>query len=311
MGVVLYTTVAAMAVFLYFRRTVVPYLMARGKTEPLPFVPKAASVAGKRVVVVGGTKGIGLSLAKRFSRGGASVTVVGRTDPKVEGIAFVAADLSTVKAQRALVASLEDPARINVVLFTQGIFAPHTYQDNGEGIELDLAVSSISRRVLFDGLVARGFRGRTFVMGYPGQEIKVVNWNMEDKRKPYGLMDQHFNTIVTNEALVLGARTRHPELEIYGLNPGLVATDIRGNVYSGSFKYLEPVLEALIGFLFPSSDQYASDIWHVVSAEALPKSVYAWNLWGEAVARPQSLTQQLVEDLWAKMDAVIATVPKQ
>lgn len=59
--------------------------------------PVAGSVKGKRVLVVGGTKGLGLAIAKLLlKRGAGEVTVAGRSDPKVSGILFVKADLSTV-----------------------------------------------------------------------------------------------------------------------------------------------------------------------------------------------------------------------
>lgn len=76
-------------------------------------------------------------------------------------------------------------------------------------------------------------KGRVFVMGFPGEELEVKNWNTQDPEK-YGVMEQHMNTVVANEALVVGYRARFPAVEIYGLNPGMVQTGIRSNVYTGA-----------------------------------------------------------------------------
>jgi NAD(P)-dependent dehydrogenase (short-subunit alcohol dehydrogenase family) len=44
---------------------------------------------GKRVLAVGGTAGLGLALALSLAERSASVSVVGRTDPKRASLAFI------------------------------------------------------------------------------------------------------------------------------------------------------------------------------------------------------------------------------
>jgi len=56
----------------------------------------AQDFPGKRVLVTGGTKGIGQATADRFLRGGATVIVAARSAPEEKGTAhFIQADLST------------------------------------------------------------------------------------------------------------------------------------------------------------------------------------------------------------------------
>jgi NAD(P)-dependent dehydrogenase (short-subunit alcohol dehydrogenase family) len=69
------------------------------KPEP----PESLDLSGKRVVVVGGTGGLGRALSRLMADRDAQVTVVGRTFRDVDrpGISFMKADLDLMsEAQR-------------------------------------------------------------------------------------------------------------------------------------------------------------------------------------------------------------------
>ena len=69
--------------------------------QPVPV--ESLDLTGRRVVVSGGTDGLGRAIARLAASRGAEVTVVGRTfrDEGVKGLQFVKADLSSMKeAQR-------------------------------------------------------------------------------------------------------------------------------------------------------------------------------------------------------------------
>lgn len=99
---------------------------------------------------------------------------------------------------------------------------------------------------------------RVFVMGFPGTNHAG---DVEDagSEKRYRAMDAHMNTVAGNEALVLDAARRHPNLNAYGLNPGLVRTEIRSN-FLGKGSVRHRIVEALIGLLAPSAQTYARRI---------------------------------------------------
>src|SRR4051794_12519964 len=67
---------------------------------------------------------------------------------------------------------------------------------------------------------------RVFIMGYPGtgQAGTPDDLNAE---KSYSAFPVHMNTVAGNEVLVLDAATRHPSASVFGLNPGLIKTNIR------------------------------------------------------------------------------------
>ena len=66
------------------------------KADPTEF-------AGKRVLVTGGTKGLGRATVERFLAGGARLVTAARAikDP-IEGVGYVQADLTTAEGGEAL-----------------------------------------------------------------------------------------------------------------------------------------------------------------------------------------------------------------
>lgn len=65
-----------------------------------------AEFAGKRVVVSGGTKGLGRATVERFLAGGARVMTAARGNPEpIAGVEFVRADLTTVAGGESLAAA--------------------------------------------------------------------------------------------------------------------------------------------------------------------------------------------------------------
>lgn len=226
-----------------------------------------SEVAGKKVAIIGGTGGIGRALAREMATHGAHVTVVGQTfrDAGVPNIEFVQADLSLMHEARRVASSL--PAEtLDLVIFTTGIFAARKRQETLEGLERDMAVSFLSRQVILQGIahrlgvqLSKGHRkSRVFIMGYPGTGQAGTLGDLNSERA-YSAMSAHMNTVAGNEMLVLDSAQRYPNINTYGLNPGLIKTDIRINLLGGN-KFLFALLEGLIGVFTPTAETYARRI---------------------------------------------------
>lgn len=227
----------------------------------------ALNVAGKRIAVIGGTGGIGRALSKYLALLGAQVVVVGQTfrDVGTPRIEFIKADLSLMREAQRVAAAL--PAEtLDMVIFTTGIFAAPQREETAEGIERDLAVSYLNRLVILRAIAPRlgtqrpksSVKSRVFIMGYPGsgQTGTAEDLNAE---KSYKALAAHMNTVAGNEMLVLDSAKRYPHISFFGLNPGLIKTNIRDN-FLGKNSLKSRVMEALIGLLTPDADTYAQRI---------------------------------------------------
>ena len=96
---------------------------------------------------------------------------------------------------------------------------------------------------------------RVFVMGYPGtgQAGMLDNLNGETS---YSAMPVHMNTVAGNEMLVLDTAKRCPNVNVFGLNPGLLETEIRNN-FLGEGTLRSRFVEWMIGLVNPSVETYA------------------------------------------------------
>lgn len=100
------------------------------------------SLNGKNIIIIGGTSGIGYSLAKAAKAVGANVTIVGRTlrDDSLT-TEFVKADLSLISTAEEVAHNLPFEA-CDILIFTTGIVPSSKKQTTSEGVELDMVSSS-------------------------------------------------------------------------------------------------------------------------------------------------------------------------
>jgi NAD(P)-dependent dehydrogenase (short-subunit alcohol dehydrogenase family) len=77
-------------------------------TEPYPFPTSADEFADKRVLVTGGTRGIGAAVVRRFQLAGARVVATARSAPAhaVDGVLFIPADVGTAAGVETAISQL-------------------------------------------------------------------------------------------------------------------------------------------------------------------------------------------------------------
>ena len=272
----------------------------------------AADLTGKRVAVVGGTGGLGRALAAFMAARGAEVTIVGRTfrDSSAARIAFEPANLESMAEARRVGRAL--PAEeLDALVLTTGIMTAPRREETREGLERDLAVSYLSRLAIVRETAPRlgtgrrgGPRPRLFVMGFPGtgQAGDLDDLNSE---RGYKAFTAHMNTVAGNEALVLDAATRYPHLGAFGLNPGLVKTDIRSN-YLGAGSFKHRMIERLIGLLMPSPEKYARRVGPALFAAELElASGIHINPKGVAIRPSEVMTPDRVSKLIAVSEGLL------
>ncbi len=90
------------------------------------------------------------------------------------------------------------------------------------------------------------------------------------------------HTVSGNEMLVLDAVKRYPHLDVFGLNPGLVKTNIRANLFSS--RAFLTLVEFLTAFMTVSPDVYARRIVPLLIAPNLnDRSGAMFNTKAEAI----------------------------
>ena len=269
---------------------------------------------GKRAILVGGSGGIGRAISRHLASAGAQVTVVGQTfrDAGVSGLTFIQADLTRMsEAER--VAALLPAETADLLVFTAGIFAAPQRQETVEGIERDLAVSYLNRLVILRGVAERlgssrpnaKAKPRIFNMAYPGSG-QLGNPADLNSEQAYGAMSAHMNTVAANEALVLYGAKRYPCLTVFGLNPGLIKTNIRDNLFGeGSWK--SRMMEAVIGWFTPTADEYAADIAPLLASPDIESHSGAlFNRKGAPIRPSKGMTEEHIARLIKASDDVLA-----
>lgn len=270
-------------------------------------------LSGLRAAVVGGTGGLGRALALSLASRGAEVVVVGQTfrDEGVAGLSFVKADLALMtEAQRV---GRELPAEnLDLVVLTTGIFAAPARQETQEGLERDLAISYLSRLALLRELAPRlgmerkasGTKPRVFVMGFPGTN-EAGNPDDLNAEQGYDAMPVHMNTVAGNEALVLDSAERYPNVDFFGLNPGLVKTNIRANFLGdGSIKHR--VVEFLIGIFSMNAEKYAQrSVPLLVAPDLAGRSPAMFNQKGIAIEASAVMTRDYVKQFVRASEALL------
>jgi NAD(P)-dependent dehydrogenase (short-subunit alcohol dehydrogenase family) len=74
-------------------------------TMDYPFMVDPREFAGKRVLITGGTKGLGAAMARRFLAGGATVATTARSPSAADGppVLFIEADVSAAAGSRKII----------------------------------------------------------------------------------------------------------------------------------------------------------------------------------------------------------------
>src|SRR3954451_22909475 len=96
-------------------------------TGDAPDLRSALDFTGRRVLVTGGTRGLGRGIAQRFAAAGAGVVVCGRRPPEREpadepfAVDFIAADVRDAGSVAALFGAIDDRyGRLDVLVNNAG-----------------------------------------------------------------------------------------------------------------------------------------------------------------------------------------------
>lgn len=122
--------------------------------------------AGNRVLVTGGTKGIGAAVVAIFAEAGARVITAARTRPQtaVAGVRYIEADVSTIEGSKALTNTIiSELGGVDIIVHVvggssapAGGFAALDEQEWQKAIDLNLFSAVRIDRALLPSMIAQG-----------------------------------------------------------------------------------------------------------------------------------------------------------
>lgn len=197
-------------------------------TAQVSYLSPGKQLSGKRIVVTGGSKGIGFALARRFTEEGARVLITGRNKDELAkvsqelGCQALPLDLTRIETFDTFVSQVVDVlGGIDCLVNNAGISLHETFQNvTPEGFDLQVSTNLkgpffLSQRVLAQ-MLKQGTPGHVlFISSETGETADV---------RPYGLTKAAVNSLVQGLAyLYLGNGIR-----INALAPGVTATGMTG-----------------------------------------------------------------------------------
>jgi NAD(P)-dependent dehydrogenase (short-subunit alcohol dehydrogenase family) len=189
----------------------------------------------KKVLITGGTSGLGLELVKLFLADGAEVYATGRKMPAIlsdkPGFHFIQIDFSDLKQVKTVMSVVaETQPGFDLLVNNAGVLSPRDFTASNDGFEYTFQVNLLSH-LLINDIFARSL--------HPGTNMRIafVTSPVYKYVKPQFIFPlknnyQPFRTYCETKYYLLLAgsflKLRYPDknLEIIGLNPGTFSSGI-------------------------------------------------------------------------------------
>lgn len=248
-----------------------------GTVELLSAEQLRAAYSGKRVLVVGGTRGVGRGTALAVASAGAHVAIVGRSPKSGEKalgalravapsreqeLEYLQGDLGTVASSKALLRRLEEFAaqhgRFDYFVQTAAVFPDWAELKQEDGLEKGFAIAVVGRYILYKHAdrflkeAGSGAGGAARVLNVLASgHLPVQPYDRalaSGARLPTGLLEAINSWSFGNELMQigLGEHGEHHGTTRVSTMPGMLATDLHDG-QGLVMDVVEPIMVALIG----------------------------------------------------------------
>lgn len=237
-------------------------------------------MSGKICLITGSTAGIGKVTATALASQGAEVIIVGRNQPKTEGVAqqikteignpsvhYLLADFSDLQQVRDMATVFKDRyPRLDVLVNNAGAFF-NSRIDTPYGVEMTFLVNHLSpfllTNLLLNHLISSE-SARVVNVSSEGHKQDQMNFDDLGFAKRYFGMKAYARSKLANIlfAYELARRLENTNVTVNALHPGHVATDI----WKTNFSFLGPMLKWIMSLFALTPEEGAENTIYLASS---------------------------------------------
>ena len=208
----------------------------------------------KHILIIGGTAGIGLSLAKQTLKNGYTVSVVGRNLEAInllkskypEQLKGYKVELSELHSLQVFVSQIEN-IPIDTLIFTSGMLSGKSWQTN-EGNEVNYMTNHFSRQFITEHLLPNLLQSPKPTITYIssiGNYKKLLSPELLVNQVSNSPLKTSMQSYVPNDLFFFELSKKQPRLSIIGFNPGPTkGTDLNKRIHSPTlFKWINPIFQ--------------------------------------------------------------------
>ncbi|KAF8583669.1 NAD(P)-binding protein [Ramaria rubella] len=263
------------------------------KREAIVKSNASITIPGSRVVVAGGTQGIGAGVAVRFAKAGAEVWIVGRNESKANTVLeklkatsqeqkidpapvhhFIKADLSLVTEAKRVAADVRDRAGlrgVDYLVMCQGGPPNGVFKVTSEEHEQHYAVQVLSRFILAYQLGIEATpvvkKGVITIMS-PGKAFKTVDYDdlglvKAHEQGKYGILSSVSRDIVVIDIFTEELAQHNRDIRFTHVFPGAVKTDFATN--SSIPWYLNAASKVALFLMGETPESYAEVPFYILA----------------------------------------------
>lgn len=244
------------------------------QSSRLIWCPKDIDLAGKNILITGGSSGIGEHISRRLVEAGAKVTSLSRgvssSSAKLEQVKSIHCDLASPETIIQAVNELNDE-QVDIAVLNAGIVL-REYEATQSGLEKTFAVNVLGHHILLRLLIEKGilapngrvvFTSGEAYLNYSEKPIAADNYN---PAKAYG------RSKLENHWQAVELRKRFPKLMVYVIHPGVIASGFGGRPQSAVVRFIRNKI--LI------SEYEGAQAGLIAASQSLPNGAYWHNLHG-------------------------------
>lgn len=208
----------------------------------------------KQILIVGGTAGIGLALAKKSLKSGYKVSVVGRNLKAIDhlktqypqNLIGYKVDLSELDSLEAFMAQVSD-IRLDTLVFTSGMLSGKTWETK-EGNEVNYITNHFSRQFITQKLLPSLLKAERPTIAYIssiGHYKKLLDADIPINKVSEKGLKTSMQSYVPNDLFFYELSKQQPRLCIVGFNPGPTkGTSLNRRTHSPAFfKWINPIFK--------------------------------------------------------------------